>query len=450
MLDEFLAPSVSTFLVKGNPGSGKSTLALELLRTRGKGTYVSTRVSKEKIAVQNPQVEMVVIGDGEKGLLVGGKAIDAKDYRLATASSVLSLVMGKTKDGRGGIIILDSWDSIAKEIDPLERLKVEKTLVAVAESNDLKIGFISEEPSLTTTDYIVDAVAELTSSIKNGERTRTLEIKKLRGQEIKRPVRLFTLKDGRFTICPETKVMFPGQYRPKLLNRIKSPPSRYSSGVADMDSLMGGGFSPGTSVALEYGTNVSARELLPIDIVIVANFVLNGGCSVRLPMSGMPPEALLGALRAIIPPEKVNSSVRIGYYEEFDDPCVFKLDMNSAENTFREYWRVIEEMKGESRRPCLMYVGVEKLEYVHGKESILKHVVTTASKAKRNNDFISLVVNETTATKNSVAAASDGHMLFEMHANTLTIQPLRPSSASNAVSFDYADGYPHVSFTPMV
>src|SRR6266480_4508948 len=252
MLDEFLAPSVSTFLVKGNPGSGKSTFALELLRARGKGTYVSTRVSKEKIAVHNPQVEMVVLGDKEKGLSVGGKSIDAKDYRLATASSVLSLVMGKTKDGRGSVIVLDSWDSIAKEIDPLERLKVEKTLVTVAESNDLKIGFISEEPSLTTTDYIVDAVAELTSSIKNGERTRTLEIKKLRGQEIKRPVRLFTLKDGRFTICPETKVMFPGQYQPKLLKRIKSPPHRYSSGVPDMDSLLGGGFTPGSSVALEY------------------------------------------------------------------------------------------------------------------------------------------------------------------------------------------------------
>src|SRR5712692_9807543 len=108
MLDEFLAPSVSTFLVKGNPGSGKSTFALELLRARGKGTYVSTRVSKEKIAAQNPQVKIVALGDQGKGLLVGGRAVDAKDYRLATANSVLSLVLGKTKEGRGGMIILDS------------------------------------------------------------------------------------------------------------------------------------------------------------------------------------------------------------------------------------------------------------------------------------------------------------------------------------------------------
>jgi len=217
-----------------------------------------------------------------------------------------------------------------------------------------------------------------------------------------------------------------------------------------MDSLIDGGFLPGSSVALEYGKNVSALELLPIDIVVVANFILNGGCSVRLPMSGMPPGALLDPLRALVPSEKVNSSVRIGYYEKFEDPCVFSLDMNSVEDTFGEYWRAVEEMKGESGRPCLMYIGVEKLEYVHGKENILRHVVTAVSRAKSQKDCVSLVVNETTATKNSVAAASDGHMLFGMYANTLTLQPLRPSSAINVVGYEYGEGYPHVSFTPMV
>src|SRR5438445_13708973 len=122
MLDEFLAPSVSTFLVKGSPGSGKSTFALELLRARGKGTYVSTRVSKEKIAVHNPQVEMVVLGDKEKGLSVGGMSIDAKDYRLATASSGMSMVMGTTKYGRYWVIVIVLCVSLTTESDRLVRL----------------------------------------------------------------------------------------------------------------------------------------------------------------------------------------------------------------------------------------------------------------------------------------------------------------------------------------
>ena len=34
---------MSTFLVRGNPGTGKPTL--ELLRRKGRGVYVSTRVT---------------------------------------------------------------------------------------------------------------------------------------------------------------------------------------------------------------------------------------------------------------------------------------------------------------------------------------------------------------------------------------------------------------------
>ena len=45
LLGQLLHPAVSTFLVRGNPGTGKSTLALELLRRKGRGVYVSTRVT---------------------------------------------------------------------------------------------------------------------------------------------------------------------------------------------------------------------------------------------------------------------------------------------------------------------------------------------------------------------------------------------------------------------
>ena len=61
--------------------------------------------------------------------------------------------------------------------------------MAIAESNKAKLLFISEEPHLTTTDYLVDAVITLKDEGIEGRRIRRIEWNKLRGIAIpKKPL----------------------------------------------------------------------------------------------------------------------------------------------------------------------------------------------------------------------------------------------------------------------
>ena len=291
ILDQLLDEKITAFLVKGNPGTGKSTLALELLRRSGKGTYLITRLSKENIAFQNSQVETRVIG-GKEEFSVGGVDINAQDYRLAGSKTVLQMIVDKAAEKKGGLIVLDSWDSIAKELDPAERLKAEKLMVTIAQSNDLKLGLISEEPGMTTTDYLVDAVVELTSELRHGYTLRKVQLKKLRGQQIGRPVRMFTLDNGLFRICQPTRIMFPGQYVPKMYVPVKNPSHLYAVGATDYDRRLGGGFPPGAVIVLEYGEGISALYLEPYRQVLNGNFVSNGGCVVSLTPLGVAPASI--------------------------------------------------------------------------------------------------------------------------------------------------------------
>jgi len=65
------------------------------------------------------------------------------------------------KSNRAPIIVLDIWDSFAKELEEKDRIKAEKTLVAIADNSHTRVVFVSEEPTRTTTDYLVDGVIEL-------------------------------------------------------------------------------------------------------------------------------------------------------------------------------------------------------------------------------------------------------------------------------------------------
>jgi KaiC/GvpD/RAD55 family RecA-like ATPase len=449
MLDQLVQPSVSTILVKGHPGTGKSSLVLEMLRMQGKGTYVSTRVSRDNLAMHNPQVSLVVVGGVEKDLRIAETKLNVEDYRLASSAQIVRLVFGKIKEEPGGLIVLDSWDSIAKELTPVERLQTEKTMVSAIQASDSKLVFVSEEPAMTTTDFLVDAIIELGLEFKHGYFRRWIETRKIRGQEITRPKRLFTLKEGKFTILEPLEVKFPGQYQPKQYVALAAEQGRYSSGVKDLDQLMGGGFLPGSIVCLEHGSGIAPYTLLPFDLVIHSNFIASGGGIVLVPSAGISPGMVLGPLRAILPPKLVESSIRLGSFDKLADPCIFAMDEVNDDTTFLSIRNAIDELKGPSKRPCMIELGMDKLEYVHGKREVLKHLSIEMTRARGAGDVFVTTVGDFTEAKGYISAISDTHVIFESINDTLTVQSLKPTTPIMAIGYEYSGGFPKVSFTPI-
>ena len=124
---------------------------------------------------------------------------------LRIAEKVMETAQSLTKH----LVVLDSWDAFARELDEKERLRVERSLVSMVESNQSKIVFVSEGPELTPLDYLVDAIVELRDEEHEGRRIRTIEWRKRRGSEIPQKRCLFTLADGRFNICERVAIELP-------------------------------------------------------------------------------------------------------------------------------------------------------------------------------------------------------------------------------------------------
>ncbi|MDT7886261.1 MAG: gas vesicle protein GvpD P-loop domain-containing protein, partial [Thermoproteota archaeon] len=146
-LNNFLSIEGNSLLIKGKPGSGKTTLALTLayhsLKNNRKVFYFSTRLSPIKLLTHFPNFKEILYTQ-----------VTTKDARLATLSSFLNSILPNIK-GEKNLMIFDSWDAMVKEQEKKERLKVEKTIHAIAEESKSNLIFISEEPELTTIDYLV-------------------------------------------------------------------------------------------------------------------------------------------------------------------------------------------------------------------------------------------------------------------------------------------------------
>lgn len=455
MLEYLYNPSVTSILVKGLPGTGKTTLALELLRIHGKGgLYVSTRVSKEKLEQQYPYVKDLT----EKGKLIeihqlkgveGG--VEFEDLRFGRSVDIIKSMLQTITKFKESLMILDSWDASAKELDIKERLRIEKSLVGMAEANKAKLVFVSEEPYLTTTDYLADAIVTLKDEEIEGRRIRRIEWNKLRGAEIPQKSYLFTLHGGRFRMFQRTEAGRPSEIEAKPFEPMIHSKARYSTGSRDVDDLLEGGLRKGSAILLEIGKTVSTDWQLPLLVSMELNFLANDGCVVNTSYAGLTPCMFKDIVANHMHKDIVESMFRIGHYEEFrPDPCFFMLDLLSMDKSFERLWDEVMEVRKASGGPCFIFIDMDTGGLIHSEDDIIEYSLKLSLKVKQFDDVLVLKLGENNEDKQELSTFCDKHIKLDVIDGTLMMYNVRPPSRVYVVGYDHSRGYPRVELTPMV
>lgn len=199
-LKEFMKNDTYSLLVKGPSGSGKTTFSLTILnslKAKNNFFYISTRASPKQIFEHYPWLRKFVEAPSRDidSPEVGQNLSAFEDARLDEPESLFERVTNQLMDVKNPVIIIDSWDSVASLMDREARLNNERVLQTWRERAKAKLIFTTEESVESSLENIVDGVVELNYELKDGLRTRSLFLKKLRGIPIKRSLYLFTLKD---------------------------------------------------------------------------------------------------------------------------------------------------------------------------------------------------------------------------------------------------------------
>jgi KaiC/GvpD/RAD55 family RecA-like ATPase len=463
ILSGLLGAAVSAILVKGDPGTGKTTLALELLGLHKKGIYISTRVSMEQIIKQNPHtsrlmkegnlIEVNTEDIQQKKLLLAKEKATTKfeDLRLATATDVIETVVNAVTKVSEPLIVLDSWDAVAKQIDPIERLKVEKSLLLISSSRKAKLVFISEEPQLTTTDYLVDAVVILRRDFLEGRRIRKIEFSKLRGSAIPQSTYLYTLDHGRMSLFAGPQVLSPvGGYEAKPFKPMPHHGEFYSTGSPDLDAFLHGGLKQGSITILELGKYVGTDWHFPLTTSVYCNFLANGGACVSLPGGGVTPDMVVKVVESFFPNKVVDSSFRIASLTEDDGHHSFMLDRTSASDAFEMFYEEVRKINDNGKRPCVELVGVDALESVFSPEDLVKAMIPEAQYVKQFGSAKLNIVRSGTRSKQVMSDRCDLHLKMDEIDGSLVLYSVKPPSQFYGVCYDYSLGRPLVRLTPIV
>ncbi|MCL7410596.1 MAG: hypothetical protein P1P69_00865 [Methanosarcinaceae archaeon] len=441
-INKFFSEGFSkTLLFKGRPGTGKTTFVFEILIELcpdGNCIYISPRIDKSSSYGRFPWIE----GD-----------FNSNEEFFEMLDARVRMVQGAFDEKP--LIVIDSIDALSiattDSSNWLEnKFKLERMLIDFGNKTNADILMVTEQTDLTSLDYLVDGVISLEISQISERDIRKVHIHKLRGVGLSQSKYLFTLQDGRFSSFGPFAVAYPKET--VVCEPIKDPiRSKISTGTADFDNILGGGYQKGSFNLFEITSGVGDSFyslLLPTFI----NHLNLGRGLLSMPSEGTSVETEKSMIEPFCGEDRFKNKFvgfeiremngRIPAYVEPLTGNISK-DMDSILSVKREL--IIQS----SGAPILDYVGLDTMEYNYGVEDIGRTIGMLASRTKITQNVVLAVAKHGQKITESVAHMATTHWKFENIDKTLVMYGIVPKTGLYVVEMDFEQGFPHVTLSPV-
>jgi len=277
-------------LIAGKPGTGKTLMSCEFLyRGTSQGEnclYVSLSEGRHSFLEYMARVGRDLMAKDTWSRLEVMDLVTVKEEGLDVLVEMITSHIDETHAKR---LVIYSFTALSnaftETIDARVTLHILSKILAQTYCTTLLITEMptgSKKIGLGVEEFVADGIIALRREILNGGVFRELEIIKMRGTLIERPLHAFTLHGG-FRVLPifrNKPVGPPRRYQPD-----PDPDGHYHTGNPRLDEITGG-FRRGDTVFFELGENIS--PIVPAIIVgpLRASFITSQRGVPFLPPSG--------------------------------------------------------------------------------------------------------------------------------------------------------------------
>src|ERR1700758_282420 len=238
------------FIVQGSPGAGKTILGNQIcfhhLGKGGRALYVT-------LLAENHARMLLHIGQLGffEEAVIPGRLYYISAFRVLEQeglSAVLNLLRREVQARGASLLVLDGLSAI--EETAASRLEFKRFIhelqaqAAIADCATLLLTGVGQSSAEHT---LVDGVIELHTKLYGRHAERVLQVHKLRGSGYLRGEHSFRITDEGIVVYPRTEALLA---HPSVPDKVTGPP--ISTGIAQLDRIMGGGF-PQHSTALLVG-----------------------------------------------------------------------------------------------------------------------------------------------------------------------------------------------------
>ncbi|MFP3318435.1 MAG: gas vesicle protein GvpD P-loop domain-containing protein [Thermoplasmata archaeon] len=472
-----------SLIIKGPPGSGKTTFALSLLESllnTHKILYFSTRIGDVSLYQQFPWLKKIeknirILVVTEQFLSEIYKEEPEEEYKEA-ARKFLKELNKKREVGRiyinellkdkrvpeikhlyreinsalpeKSIIVIDSLEGITGKYNINEAMFAYMIQNDLVESADATVIFVSEKESESMEDYVVDGIINISYSIEDGRRIRKFTLKKLRGGEINTSSYAFTLDSGRFYVFQ------PLEIRGKINKSWRAIPEKdgmYSTGIKDLDKLLGGGIRYGSFFNIQVEGNVLPEAWRIFETPIIINFFsLNYGVF-AIPTPGYSYDANRRYFSQWIPGEMLDKNTCYIDYSiaESKRENVVALGGMDPKKAAEIHRGKVKEFI-EKYEKTLFILNYDFLEYSIGPDEALKNIFANLTRLKSSKSIALAITKPGQKINKEIKNIADYVMILTTINGATFIYGIKPRTIYYGIEIDEKMGFPYLKLVPMV
>jgi circadian clock protein KaiC len=251
-LDEALGgglPALSFNLIAGGPGSGKTTLAMQMLFANATpdrpGLFITllgeTSLKMLRYQQQLEFFDLERVGKDIHFLNLGEEVLGGD------LDAVLARITAEVDTLRPGFIAIDSFRSLVRGLaDPDRNIEIFVQRLALHlttwEITSFLIGEYTDAELRNPIFTVADGIIWVSQAVDRNSVVRKLQVVKMRGMAMMPGLHTLRMTQRGVQIFPRIPER-PGIARPAESDRL-------STGIADLDAMMGGGIPAGSSVVL--------------------------------------------------------------------------------------------------------------------------------------------------------------------------------------------------------
>jgi KaiC/GvpD/RAD55 family RecA-like ATPase len=448
-------PAGSLILVSGNPGTGKTILTSNFLYEGAKknenGIYVSFSEGRK-----NFLDNMKTVGLDFEPLEKQGKFRFLEMLTFTKQGMTKSIwdMLEQVRKFQARRLVIDSYSVMAQALDNQYEARqiLHTTLSKVVRNMNCTSVIIGEQPSGETklgdgeAEFVADGVLNLKLTMP-----RELEIRKMRGTKLASRNLIFTIDGGFEVMTTQTKV----PARAKRWQPIPDKGHLLSTGSADLDKILGGGFPRGAYVLFETATEVEVNDIRLISRSTALNFLTQDRGALIIPRAGLEAKDVHGSIGPYVDPTKYNKFIRVTEEERMRTlrgekgpprPYVVSLKgIGAAGSVTKTIFEASDALKKSTGgKPIFRSVAYDTLEtyYPGDPEGMFAEVELSQMRTKGGGDLTYAIARPSLNMLPKVRDLVEWHIVLTRKNGLLMLQGRKPATPLYGVDTDNSRGYP--------